>query len=186
MRTRPRRLAAIALPLLAAAALAAGPATGADAGAERARRLAAAREVIAGAGYATLVTNGEDGRPQARIVDPFPPDDDFTVWLATKPTTRKVTQIRRDPRVTLLWFDPAALAYVTLHGDAEPVDDPEEKATRWKPTWAGFYADENRGDDYLLIRIRARRLEVVSPGHDVVGDDATWRPPEVELGDASD
>lgn len=145
------------------------------------RRITAAREVIAGAGYATLVTNGEDGHPQARIVDPFPPDDDFTVWMATKPTTRKVAEIRRDPRVTLLWFDPAALAYVTLHGDAELVDDPAEKAARWKPTWAGFYEDENRGDDYLLIRVRARRLEVVSPGHDVVGDDATWRPPTVEL-----
>jgi len=179
MSGRTHGLAGIALVLLAVPAWAAG--TGDDPAPERDRRIAAAREAIAGAAYATLITNGEDSRPQARIVDPFPPDDDFTVWIATKPTTRKVAQIRRDPRVTLLWFDPEALAYVTLHGDAELVDDPAEKAKRWKPTWAGFYSDENRGDDYLLIRVRARRLEIVSPGHGVVGDDATWRPPTVEL-----
>lgn len=41
--------------------------------------LAASREVITAARYATMVTNGLDGQPSARIVDPFAPDADLTV-----------------------------------------------------------------------------------------------------------
>ena len=35
-------------------------------------------------------------------------------------------------------------------GRAEIVDDPAEKAKRWKDDWAAFYSDKNRGADYTL------------------------------------
>jgi len=38
---------------------------------------------------ARLSAIGPDGQPQARIVDPFPPDADSTIWIATNPLTRK-------------------------------------------------------------------------------------------------
>lgn len=62
----------------------------------------AAKEVMAKARYCALVTIGDDGHPQARVVDPFAPEDDLTVWVATNPLTRKVGQIKRDARVTVL------------------------------------------------------------------------------------
>lgn len=139
----------------------------------------AARELIAGAAYGTLITLGQDGHPQARTVDNFPPEADFTVWIGTNPRTRKVAEIRRDPRVTLHWFDPKRLGYVTLIGRARLVNDSTEKARRWKPEWAGFYPDRNR--DYLLVEVRPLRLEVVSPSQGITGDSLTWRPPTVDL-----
>ena len=100
----------------------------------------------------------------------------MTVWLATKPVTRKVDQIRKNPHVTLFYWDQASMGYVTLIGDATLVDDPAEKAKRWKPEWSEFYSDANRGPDYLLIRVRPLRLEVVSLADGVLNDPATWRP----------
>ncbi len=147
----------------------------------RAAAIAAAREVMRKAHYCSFITNGEDGQPQARIMDPFAPDEGLTVWLATKPVTRKVAQIRRNPRVTLLYFDPAAPAYVTLLGTAELVADPAEKARRWKEAWVHFYKDRSRGDDYLLIRVKPSRLEIVDYGRGLVGDPETWRPVTVDL-----
>ena len=147
---------------------------------ERARVLAAAREVMGQARYSTLGTLGRDGHPQARVVDPFAPEDEMTVWIATNPRTRKVEEIGRDGRVSLLYFDPAAKAYVTLIGRAEIVRDPAEKARRWKPEWASFYKDANRGADYLLIRVRPRRLEIFSERHALTNDPVDWRPVAIE------
>lgn len=144
-----------------------------------ARLLAAAREIIAAAGYCALVTVDATGRPQARAMEPFAPDDDFVVWMATNPATRKVGEIRADPRVTLYYFDPAGPSYVTLLGRARLIDDPQEKAKRWREGWEAFYP--NREEGYLLVEVTPERIEVVSVPHGIVGDEATWRPPAVEL-----
>jgi uncharacterized protein (TIGR02246 family) len=92
-----------------------------------------------------------------------------------------VEQIRADPRVTLFYFDPSGPGYVTLLARAELVTDPDEKATRWKEDWASFYADENRGEDYVLIRCSPIRLELASYAHGLMGDPETWRPVTVEF-----
>jgi general stress protein 26 len=143
--------------------------------------LAVATDLIRAARYGTLVTVDEGGQPQARVVDPFSPEPDMTVWLATRPVTRKVAQIRKNPRVSLLWFDPARKGYVTLLGTATLVDDPAEKAKRWKPEWKEFYDDENRGADYLLIRVKPTRLEILSPADGLGNDPRTWLPLSLEM-----
>lgn len=149
--------------------------------AQDARVMQAARDLIAKARYCALVTVGEDGHPQARVVDPFAPEADMTVWIATNPRTRKVGQIRKDARVTLLYFDASGPGYVTLLGRAELVRDPAEIARRWKEEWAPFYKDKNRGDDYLLIRVKPMRVEVMSAAHGIASDPKAWRPAVVEL-----
>jgi general stress protein 26 len=144
--------------------------------------LAAAREVIARAGLCSLVTLDEAGAPQARAMDPFPPEADFTLWLGTHRSTRKVSQIRRDPRVAVHWLDAAGPGQVTLIGTAEVVEDAGERARHFKPEWAAFYSDEWRGGDYLLIRVRPLRLEVMSIPAGIASDPKGWAPAVVELG----
>jgi len=148
---------------------------------ERSVAIKAAGELMGKARFCALVTVGHDGHPQARVVDPFAPEGDMTVWIATNPVTRKVAQIKKDPRVTLFYFDPAGPGYVTLLGTAEVVKDATEKAKRWKEDWGAFYTDKNRGDDYVLIRVRPSRLEIVSYGHGLLNDPKTWRPVVVEF-----
>ena len=104
----------------------------------RTELLAAAKEMMEAAGYCALITNGEDGHPQAREVDAFPPEEDLTVWIATKAATRKVGQIRTDPRVTLYYQVPSGAGYVTLFGRAVIVTDPAEKGRRWKDAWKKY------------------------------------------------
>ena len=148
---------------------------------ERARVLSAAKDVMRQARCCTLVTVGTDGQPQARVMDPFPPEEDLTIWLATNAATRKVAQIGRDARVTLCYFDPASKDYVVVLGRAELIRQPGEKAGRWKEEWAAFYRDKNRGDDYVLIRVKPGRVEIVSYTHGLAADPMSWRPVIVEL-----
>jgi len=149
---------------------------------DRAKVLNAAREVMAKARYCSMITLGLDGELQARVVDPFAPDEALTIWIGTNAATRKVAEVRKDPRVTLVCLDPGDQAYVTWVGRAAVVTDAAEKARHWKAEWAGFYKDANRGDDYVLIRFRPRRIEVVSPAHQLMNDPVTWRPVTVTVG----
>lgn len=148
---------------------------------ERSKIITAAKDIMLKARYCALVTIGDDGYAQARVVDPLAPEEDLTIWIATNPVTRKVGQIRKNPRVTLFYFDSVGLGYVTVLGKAELIDLPSEKAKHWKEDWTPFYKNKNRGADYLLIRVRPRRLEVISFAHGLTGDPKTWRPAAIDL-----
>jgi general stress protein 26 len=178
MKTRP------VVAALAVVACLAAPAPGQPpkpAPPERPAILKAARELMEKARFCALVTVGESGYPQARTVDAFAPEGDMTVWIATNPVTRKVTEIGKDPRVTLYYFEPGGTGYVTLQGKAAVVRDPAEKSKRWKEDWAAFYRDRNRGEDYVLIEVTPVRLEIVSYAHGLLNDPASWRPLAVEF-----
>jgi len=141
--------------------------------------IAAARETMSAARYCALITKGSSGRPQARTLDPFLPDENMVVWLGTNPRSRKVAAIRRNPRVTLYYFDREAEAYVTIYGIARLVNDPKAKLKWWKDEWKEFYP--NRAKDFLLIRVTPEKLEVVNVKKAIVGDPHTWKPPSVKF-----
>ncbi len=139
--------------------------------------IAAAREIMITARYCALITVDSSGRTHARAMDPFPPEADMTVWFGTNSRSRKVREIRRHPRVTLYYFNRDEQAYVMLTGIARLVNDPKEKAKRWKEEWNDYYPD--RAKDYLLILVTPERLEVVSEKKGIKGDPRTWKPPTV-------
>jgi general stress protein 26 len=147
----------------------------------RATVIAAATDIIQRAHYCTFITIGEDGHPQARIVDPLAPDADFAMWFATNPLTRKVEEVRRNPKVTLSCFDPASSSYVTLLGRGSVVSDPAEKQRHWKSDWSAFYPNGAKGSDVALIRILPERLEIVSESRGMIGDPKTWRPLAIDF-----
>jgi len=50
----------------------------------------------------------------------------MVVRIGTNRRTRKVTEIARDPRVTLYYFDAPSASYVALQGYAQLVTSPVE------------------------------------------------------------
>lgn len=140
------------------------------------KSLLAAREIMDNAGMCALIAL-DKGMPQVRAMDPFPPDADFTIWLATNPKSRKVNQIKRNKRVSLYYLDPEQQGYVTIYGTATLVNDQAEKDKHWKTEWKGFY--QNRTDQYLLIKVIPDYLEVINYRHGISGDPKTWQPVRV-------
>jgi general stress protein 26 len=114
-----------------------------------------ARRVVRAVAYPTFITTDATGRPQARTVQPQQPDGNWTVWFATNPRTRKVTEIQRDPRVVLHYFDPVTLSYVSLIGRARVVRDRASKAAHWDRSWDAFYPDREAS---VVLRSHARHL----------------------------
>lgn len=154
-----------------------GPAQPAPAPPERARVLRAARDVTARARYATFVTVDAQGLPQARVVDPAPPEGEgFAVWFATNSRTRKVEELKADGRCALAWFDRRGMATLTLRGRAELVSDGAEKARHWRKAWAPFHPGGAADPSLVLVRFRPSTLEISSPRHGLANDPGTWRP----------
>lgn len=142
-----------------------------------------ALEIMKAAHYCALITVDESGQPHARTMDPFWPEDDMVIWFGTNPNSRKVKHIRHDSRVVLYYFDSDGLGYVSITGSARLVNDPKEKALRWKKEWQAFYPD--RDSSYLLIAVDPEKLEIVSEKHNITGDFKTWTPPTVKFKSAA-
>jgi general stress protein 26 len=137
----------------------------------------AAREIMTATGTCALITLDEKDLPMVRVMDPFLPESDFTVWFGTNPKSRKVNQIKKNPNVTLYYLESDASGYVVIHGIAQLVDDQREKDKRWKAEWEAFYP--NKTEDYLLIKVSPEWMEVISYSRGIVGDPITWEAPVV-------
>jgi general stress protein 26 len=137
----------------------------------------AALDIMTASNTCALITLDQEGRPRARTMDPFLPEDDFSVWFGTNQNSRKVDQIKNDPRVTLYYTSKDDGGYVMMYGIAEIVNDPEEKAKRWKEEWVTFYPDRTK--DYILLKVTPEWIEVVSYAHNITGNPKTWEPPAI-------
>tara|TARA_R110002073_G_scaffold89852_6_gene212501 strand:+ start:21722 stop:22237 length:516 start_codon:yes stop_codon:yes gene_type:complete len=138
-----------------------------------------AKEIIMASKNCALITVDSLGVAHARAMDPFLPEDNFTIWMATNPKSKKVNEIRRNPKVTLYYFDKDNPGYVTIQGTATLVNSPEAKEKFWKEEWQNFYKD--RETDYLLIKITPSKLNIISEEHNILGDSITWKSPEIEF-----
>lgn len=139
--------------------------------------MTAAREIMNEAGTCVLITLDAESNPMARIMDPFLPENDFTVWFGTNSRSRKVSHIKNNPTVTLYYQDKDASGYVVVHGDAQIVDDQEEKEKRWKDAWEAFYPNNREG--YLLIKVSPKWMEILSYNRGIISDPGTWQTPVV-------
>lgn len=133
-----------------------------------------ARQIVAAATYATFITVDKALQPQARTVQPLPPDERWSVWFATNPRTRKVQEIQRNPRVVLHYFDPVTQSYVTVSGRARLVRDRAAVNAHWDAAWNAFYPD--RDSSVVLVAVTPSRIEVVSPAAGINSAARTWRP----------
>ena len=91
-----------------------------------------ARIIVDSADSRVLVTVDEDGKPQARTMSPFPPEENWVIWLGTFPFSRKVKQIQNNPNVVVFYYDTKSYSYVSISGKARLVNDPDLKAKYWK------------------------------------------------------
>ena len=139
--------------------------------------LSVARQYIKNIRYCALVTIDSSGYPHVRTMDPFQPDKNWVIWLATIPKSRKVNEIRNNPKVTLYFTGNKGEGYVSIIGTASLVNNQSKKDSLWKDEWSRFY--KNRKEDYLLIKVVPKRLEVIDFRHGIIGNKETWKAPSV-------
>lgn len=137
------------------------------------------KEIMIDAKNCTLITIDAEGKAHARAMDPFLPEDDFTVFMGTKSKSLKVQQIQQNSNVTLYYFDAKTVSYVTLQGSANIVNTSEIKKNYWKDTWNNFYNKDK--SDYTLIQFTPEKANLISEKYSVLGDSITWKTPIINF-----
>ena len=141
--------------------------------------LVAAKETINSNRYCVLITLNKEGIPHARTMDPFPIEEDFTIWFGTNKNSRKVEEIKNNPNVTVYYSSTDWQNYVSITGKAEIIDDKNEKDKRWKKEWEFFYPDNKK--NYLLIKVTPIKMDVLTSKHSLTPDKNTWRIPHIKF-----
>ncbi len=178
-RTAARVAATAAVLVLLGASFAAAQGTN-PAPPGRAKVIAAAREIIAPLQYCALVTVDQAGELHVRTMNPFPPEEDMAVWMATTTLSRKVQEIRRNPRVSLYYADQTkAAGYVTISGRAVLVDDMKEILKRKRAYWDQAFPGLK---NIVLIKVVPERLEVVNYKAKLGADPETFRATTITMG----
>jgi general stress protein 26 len=141
--------------------------------------LVAAREIIKETTYCGLVTIDSEGQPVVRTMNPFPVEDDLVIWFATSRSSRKVGELKTNPKVAVYFADHnTAKGYVNISGKAEVIDDKELLVKMKREYWEGI---PNWQDIFVLIKIVPERLEVINYKHGLNNDPKTFKAPSVDF-----
>lgn len=137
-----------------------------------------AKTIMRATRFAGLTTIDSLGYPNTRTMDALAPEEDFTIWLATNPKSRKVRQVEANQKVTLYYAQHDKGNYVTIIGNAFLVNDPDTKQAKWQDEWAEFYPSQ---DDMMLIKVTPISLELVSYENEIISERIDWRAPSIQL-----
>jgi len=109
--------------------------------------------------FCLVTTVGYEG-VSARVLQPFPPEPDLTVWFGTSASSRKVAELRSDARATVVYQDDSTAACVVLAGRMDVVESITVRQHRFMPTWYAFWPEGPTSADFVVLRFVPDRLEV--------------------------
>ena len=139
----------------------------------------AAHEIINETTYCALVTIDSLGQPQIRTMNPFPVKDDFTIWFATSRTSRKVREIKNNPKVCVYFANHlAAKGYVNINGLASVIDNRELLMQMKRDYWNGIQGWQ---DKFVLIKIIPKSIEIINYKHGLNNDPNTFKAPTISF-----
>lgn len=141
--------------------------------------ISAAKEIISSVKYCALITIDSTGCADIRTMNPFPPEDDMIVWMATNSRSRKYNEIKKNPNVTLYYANHSkADGYVAIKGKAVLVNDSTEIMKRKRDYWKQAFPDWK----YLvLIKVIPEKLEVINYKRKLYNCDITWDVPSADF-----
>ncbi len=122
----------------------------------------AVRDTIEQAGQCFLITVDEKKEAEARLMQPFPPEEDLTVWLAAGTSSDKVEEIQRHQLVTLAYQNRQENGYVALFGQATIVKEINLRRKYWREDFREYWPNGPDGQDYTLIRVAPYKIEVMN------------------------
>ncbi|MBN1456103.1 MAG: pyridoxamine 5'-phosphate oxidase family protein [Methanomicrobia archaeon] len=111
-----------------------------------------------GAHLATCDSSQPRVRPVAPIVEP-----DLSLWVATHCSSRKVQEITANPRIALSFVEhPGGAKVAIVTGEAEPIDDLDQKKRVWKIApldLSRFFPEGHGSAEFCLFKIRIEKIE---------------------------
>jgi general stress protein 26 len=139
--------------------------------------IVAAQEIIKETTFCALATIDSTGQPHIRTMNPFPANDELITWFATSMTSRKVREIKNNPKVCVYYANHnSAKGYVAITGIGEVIDDKELLIKMKRDYWNGI---PNWQNIFVLIKITPKTMEVINYKHGLNNDPNTFKAPSI-------
>jgi general stress protein 26 len=110
----------------------------------------------------TSLATCDGDQPRVRIVSPIV-EDDMSMWVTTRSTSRKVKQLRENPKICLTFVElPDGDKAAIVIGEAQIIPDIEKRRRIWKMAPFDLYEHFPNGpdsDDFCLLKIIIKRIE---------------------------
>jgi general stress protein 26 len=110
----------------------------------------------------TSLATCDGDQPRVRIVSPIV-EDDMSMWVTTRSTSRKVKQLRENPKICLTFVElPDGDKAAIVIGEAQIIPDIEKRRRIWKMAPFDLYEHFSNGpdsDDFCLLKIIIKRIE---------------------------
>jgi general stress protein 26 len=129
-----------------------------------------ARDIIAKVPSCMAITVDGNGDANARVVDPRPLSDGWTVRFPTHRQSRKSAEIEQSGRLTLAYQYDAEKAYVSLIGRATIGEDVAAKTAGWNALAAKWFPGGPTDPNVVHVDFIAERIELWSTSQGVVPD----------------
>ncbi len=124
-------------------------------------------ELIETTQAAYLTTMGPDGYPHTRAMlnlrnrEQYPNQvnlfaqhqDDLMIYFSTNTLSRKIREIKSNPRASVYYCHPEQFHGLTLIGDIEIVDDSEIRKALWNEGWERYYPQGPDDPDHTVLRL---------------------------------
>lgn len=111
--------------------------------------------------FASLSTSDGD-QPRVRTVSPIV-EDDMSIWVTTRSTSRKVKQLQKNPKICLAFVEPPeGDKAATVIGEALIIPDADKKKRVWNLAPFDLYEhfpDGPTSSDFCLLKIIPRKIE---------------------------
>lgn len=107
-------------------------------------------------GIVMLGTNGNEGTPNIKAMLKMENEGLKTVWLSTNTSSRRVGELRRDPRACLYFVDMETWEGVMLVGEMELLQNAESRQRLWREGCERYYPLGVNDPDYTVLRFTAR------------------------------
>jgi len=120
-------------------------------------------------------------QPESRPIYPFPVEPGIPfVHFSTNRLSRKFSQLKSTPEVSLTYLDKEGAGYVTVKGEAE-ILGPGESAALWRDELILYYPEgppsrSSPSSRFVVVRIHPRRLEFCSSRFGLESAHESWLP----------
>lgn len=84
--------------------------------------------------------------------------EQLVIYFTTNTSSRKVTQIHENPKVSLYFCEPAKFQGACATGTIEEVTDMDLKADFWQTGWRMYYPKGKTDPDYALLKFTSKSI----------------------------
>jgi len=118
--------------------------------------LAASLALVERSPLALLGTNSTEGYPHIKALLNMEHTGLNTVWFSTNTSSRRVAQLRRDPRASVYFLDNQTWEGLLLVGNVEILQDAAARERLWRPGYEQYYPQGVTDPDYSVLRFTAQ------------------------------